>query len=114
VNRSERKLLNEEVGGAEPRLCIRSATRIDAGRWLRKAPVWLCIVEDMLVILAVARRRYVDGCPLDECQDTHYNHATGELVIAPAEGHTLNRFAVSPSEALQLMAAMGFEEPADA
>jgi hypothetical protein len=114
VNRAERELLYEEIGDAEPQLCIRSSTRIDAGGWLRKAPVWLCIVDDMLVVLAVARRRYIAGHMFEECRDTHYNHATGELVIAPAEGHTLNRFAVTPSEALELMEAMGLEESAEA
>lgn len=110
MNRLEERLLREEVGDAKPVLCIRSATRIDAGRWWRRTPVWLCVMEDELVMLAVARRRYIDAIALEDCQATRYCHASGELVIEPGEDLMFNRFALSLTEALELMRAMGLEK----
>ena len=42
-----RDLLRAETGSdTEPVLCLESGTRVDAGWWLRRAPVWLCITAD--------------------------------------------------------------------
>lgn len=95
--------MHEEAGEAPPRLCVRTRTRIDAGRWWRCTPVWLCVMADELVMLAVARRRYVERVSLTECGESRYCHASGELVLAPVEGLTFSRFAVSPREALSML-----------
>ena len=103
MNRLEQQLLREETGDAEPRLCLRSRARIDAGRWWRRTPVWLCVMENELCMLAVARRRYVARIALSDCTASHYNHATGELVIVPGESLRFSRFPVSPREALRIL-----------
>ena len=103
MNWREQQLLREEVGDVKPSLCIRSRARIDAGRWWRRTPVWLCVVANEIVMLAVARRRYFAKKPISECSDSHYNHATGELVIAPGEDLQLSRFPLSPRDALAIL-----------
>lgn len=103
MNTLENHLLREEVGDAEPRLCIRSKQHIDAGRWWRGTPVWLCIVGDELILLAVARRRYIERIPIADCQASHYSHATGELLIEPGEALRFKRFALSPRDALSIL-----------
>ena len=103
MNELETQLLRETVGDAEPSLCIRSGARIDAGRWWRRTPIWLCIVGGELVMLAVARRRYLEKVALADCAASHYSHATGELVIEPVENLRFNRFRLSPREAIQIL-----------
>jgi len=103
VNEIELQLLREMVGVNNATLTIRTRAKIDAGRWWRKTPLWLCVVGDELVMLAVARRRYAEKIAIAECPDSHYNPATGELVIEPGENLRFNRFRVSPREAIQLL-----------
>ncbi|MEX1267964.1 MAG: hypothetical protein WEA56_03090, partial [Balneolaceae bacterium] len=104
MNALEEQLLREAVGDAKPDLCIRSGARIDAGRWWRRTPVWLCIVGGDLVMLAVARRRYIEKVAISDCTASRYSHATGELIIAPAENLRFNRFKLTPREAIPLLA----------
>lgn len=103
MNPLEQKLLREETGGAEPKLCIRTGTRIDLGRWWRSSPVWLCIVGDELILLGVARRRYLERVSLADCRNSHYAHATGELVIDPAGTLRFKRLTLSPRQALEVL-----------
>jgi hypothetical protein len=69
-------------------------------------------VGDDLVMLAVARRRYVARIPISECSGSRYHHATGEFVIEPADKLQFNRFRISAREALQLSETMNLQ-PAD-
>jgi hypothetical protein len=103
MNPLEKALFQEETGTAEPLLCIRTKTRIDAGRWWRSVPVWLCVAGDELTMFAVARRRYFERSAIADCGASHYNHASGELVVEPAEQLRLSRFAMSPREALSIL-----------
>jgi hypothetical protein len=103
VNELELQLLRETGGDKEPTLTIQSQVKIDAGRWWRKTPLWLCVVGHDLVLLAVARRRYAEKIAIADCLDSHYNAATGELVIAPAENLRFDRIKVSPRQAIQLL-----------
>ena len=103
MNQRELQLLKEEVGNSAPRHSVRTKAYIDAGRWWRKTPVWLCVMADELVMLAVARRRYLAKVRLADCGASHYNHATGELVIEPEEGLRFSRFPLSPREALGVL-----------
>jgi hypothetical protein len=109
----ERKLLSEETGGAEPLVCVRSRTRIDAGRWWRKTPVWLCIARNELILLAVARRRYLERVAIADCQASHYCHATGELVIETPAALRFNRLALSPRQALEILQVLNTRHQAD-
>lgn len=103
VDTLEKQLLREATGGAEPRLCVRSRTRIDVGRWWRPKRAWVCVAGDELLMLAVARRRYMARKPLAECRGSYYCHATGELVIEPGEDLDFPRFRMSPKQALDVL-----------
>lgn len=106
MNEMEKALLQETAGGAEQRLCLRTKTRVDAGRWWRSVPLWLCIAGDKLILLAVARRRYIQCVPLSDCALSEYCHATGELIIKPVEGLEFDHIAISPAEALKVLREM--------
>lgn len=100
MNDLESALLEEITNGEEPRLLIRTRTRIDAGRWWRPTAVWLCITARELILFAVARRRYTERIPLSDCINSHYAHSSGELVIDPAEALHMKHVKLSPREAL--------------
>jgi hypothetical protein len=103
MNELELKLLREEIGDAEPSLCIRTGTKIDAGNWWRRTPVWLCVVGRELILLAVARRRYFERVAIADCHASHYSHASGELMLKPAESLRFCRFTLSPADALRVL-----------
>ena len=100
---TESALLKELTGGAEPKLLLRTRTRIDCGRWWRSTPVWLCITGSELILFAVAHRRYSERVPLAGCHASHYAHTTGELVIDPTESLRIKRLSMTPREALSAL-----------
>jgi hypothetical protein len=103
VNPLEQQLLQSETGTAEPRLRVRSGTRVDTGRWWRRSPVWLCATESELIMLAVARRRFFARIALRDAHASRYHHASGELVIEPGESLPLNQFKLPPEDALRIL-----------
>jgi hypothetical protein len=109
MNQLEQQLLSDSVGKDDYRLLLRTKTRIDTGRWWRKTPLWLCVMEDELVLLSVSRRRYIERLSLSDSQQTHYNHSTGELVIEPAESLQYNCCDLSPRDALRVLNLLKIE-----
>jgi hypothetical protein len=103
LNSLEQQLLLAETGTITPRLCIRSDTQVDTGRWWRHSPVWLCVTDDELIMLAVARRRFFARIALSDTHTSRYHHATGELVVEPGELLPLNRFKLTPQDALRIL-----------
>jgi len=99
----EKQLLESECGDTEPRLCIRSRTRVDAGRWWRRTPLWVCVTDSALVLLAVARRKYIEQVPLVDCRASRYCSESAELVLGPAEGLVYSRIRMSPRDALAVL-----------
>lgn len=103
MNELESDLLEELTQGAEPKLLLRTRTRIDAGRWWLRNPVWICITENELILFAVARRRYVERASLSLCNSSHYAAATGVLVIDPAENLRIKHLSLTPRESLDVL-----------
>lgn len=103
MNPTESALFHQLTGGAEPKFLLRTRTRIDAGRWWRRTPVWLCVLGNELILFAVARRRYFERVPLADCHASHYAHASGELVIDPSQSLRIKRLVLSPREALDTL-----------
>ena len=106
MNKREREILNTTIGDVEPRLTIRSDTRVDAGRWWRRTPLWICVTEEEVVVFAVARRQYIQRIAIADCRDSHYCHTTGELVIETGEDLQFNRLAMSPTDGLRVLEAI--------
>jgi len=103
MNDLEAALLDELTDGGDPELLLRSRTRIDAGRWWRRNPVWICITKSELILFAVARRRYVERLPLADCHACHYLAATGELVIDSTDRLRIKHVKLTPREALKAL-----------
>jgi hypothetical protein len=110
MNELEQQLLEEESNGVEPTVVIRSQTRIDTGRWWRPTPVWISVVGNELLMLAVSRRRYVARLPIDTAKDTYFCHTTGELVVKPDEDLTYSRLRMTPKQTLSVLNAMGLPQ----
>jgi hypothetical protein len=106
LNEKEKALLQEATRGETPLLCLRTKTRIDAGLWWWPTPVWLCVMHDAVILLAVARRRYLERVTLKACAESSYCAATGQLLLAPVEGLEVSRLALSPAEALQVLGVL--------
>ena len=103
-----RDLLGESLGDdGEPVVCLRSDTRVDAGSWLRRSPVWLCITADRVVVLVAGRRQHVASVARGSCAGSRYDHATGEVVLEPGDPLRFNRLAFSPREALRILHLLG-------
>jgi len=106
----EKQLLESECGDTPPRLCIRSRTRVDAGRWWRRTPLWVCVTDSALVLQALARRKFIAQVPLVDCRASRYCAETGELVLAPVDGSVaFPRIRVTPREALSVLRLIGVE-----
>jgi hypothetical protein len=103
MNKKESALLQQLTGGAEPKFLLRTRSRIDAGRWWRSNPIWLCVSGDELILFAIARRRYVERVSLDLCKSSHYAPVTGEFVISPVETLEINHLSLTPREALDVL-----------
>ena len=110
MNQLEQQLLREHVGDAEPRLQLRTKTRIDTGRWWRKTPLWLCVMDDELVLLSVSRRRYLERIALSESRKSHYNHSTGKLVIEPTEALQYNSCTLTLRDSLRVLNFLNTEK----
>lgn len=101
-----------KAAGGERRLehisrVVRTGTRVDVGSWICRRRVWACVLEGELLLVAHGRRPYVESVPFEGLTASLYNHVTGELVLAPAEGARVTRLRLSPLEALELLGCIG-------
>jgi hypothetical protein len=103
MTEQELALLAEHAGDNQPRLCVKAKRGIDAGKWWRRTPVWLCVMADELVMFAVSRRRYIASLPLSDCSESYYSPASGELIVEPEEQLEISRFAMSAKDALSVL-----------
>ncbi|NDC63216.1 MAG: hypothetical protein EBZ59_04345 [Planctomycetia bacterium] len=64
-----------------------TGTRVDTGRWFRRAPVSAALVGDRLVLSAEGPRPFRRVLPASALGRAVYNHVTGELAFpAPQPG----------------------------
>jgi hypothetical protein len=111
MDKKVKELLNQEAGEEmEPRFCLRSQTQVDTGGWLGGAPLWLAVSEKELFVLASGKRPYFERVSLEDCAETRYNPANGEIIIAPTKGLICNQLAFSPSEAIEILKILEIEE----
>lgn len=103
MNQLESALLKELTGGAEPKLLIRTHTRIDCGLWWRNTPVWLCITQAEIIIFAVARRHYIERISIGKCTKSYYEPSNGKLVIVSELSLRIGQLALSLREALKVL-----------
>ena len=100
MNSKERDILNAEIGDVEPRIEC-SETRIDTGGWWSRTPLWVCVTEQDVVVLAATRRSYLQRFINPAVTVT--TAVTGELVIEAGENLRFRRLAMSPTNALRVL-----------
>ena len=83
-----------------PQTTLKTATRIDTGRWWRSAPIHLTITGSELILHASGRRPFHLSVPLADCHASRYHPPTGELIIEPAESLPIRNFRLAPQDAL--------------
>ena len=96
--------LRSMVGDAPVFRVEKTGTKVDVGHWFGKVAVWISILEDEMILLAVGRRPFSERVAFDELGKTQYNHVTGEVVLAPAEASAIKTLRLSPLVALDILA----------
>ena len=99
----ESALLSEALAGQTPLLLLRSDTRVDTGRWLRKSPLWLCVTQTDILLLAASKRRYVQRMPISDCTTSQYCHTSGALLLQPSDAWRFNTIQLPPADALKVL-----------
>jgi hypothetical protein len=107
LNALEHASLIAETNGDEPLVSVRSNTRVDTGRWWLPSRLWVCVTRCDVVMLAAARRVYIQRFSIADCQGSHYCHTTGQLVIEAGEDLRFSRLTMSPADALSVLHAIG-------
>lgn len=103
LSAQENALLSEELAGQRPQLLLRSKTRVDTGRWLAKSPLWLCVTETTIVLLAASKRRYVQRMPITDCTTSQYCHTSGALLLQPSDQWRFHSIQLPPADALKVL-----------
>jgi len=103
MNAAERQLFEAALGDQQPKLVVRTQTRIDTGKWLGRSAVWLCVTGQQVVLFAVKKRHWIERASLADAEASWYCHVTGELVIEPTDQLTFGRLKLSPTEALGVL-----------
>jgi hypothetical protein len=104
--REELAWQDRACAGRTPALVVRSATRMDVGHWLGKAPLCVAVVADELVLFAPGKRPFIARVPIVQLSESQYNHVTGELLLAPAPSALVRRLNVPPVEGRKLLEAI--------
>jgi hypothetical protein len=103
LSAAEDSLLSDELAGQRPLVLLRSKTRVDTGRWLRKSPLWLCVTETDILLLAASKRRYVQRMPIADCETSQYCHTSGALLLQPSDAWRFNAIHLPPADALKVL-----------
>ncbi|MCH7725045.1 MAG: hypothetical protein IH991_00990 [Planctomycetes bacterium] len=90
--------------------CVKTQTKVDVGRWMRKSRVWAIGLTDHLALVARGRDGLAERIPYEQLRESVYNHVTGTLVLAPHELPTVKSLKLNPVDAHQLLAQIYFEE----
>lgn len=100
----EDAVLRDALGTAAPVLLYRSGTRVDTGRWLGKGPLWVCLTESAIVLMAASKRRsFHQQMPLSDCKGTQYCHTSGALLLQPSDKWRFNTIVTSPADGLKVL-----------
>ncbi|MEK6235241.1 MAG: hypothetical protein N2C14_11040 [Planctomycetales bacterium] len=97
------KFLRSLIGERTPDCVLRTDSRVDVGYWLAKGRLWACLLDDELVLFALGRRPLVQRAAKSDLNESHYNHVTGEIILAPIESLPVTTFRVAPLQGLELL-----------
>lgn len=85
------------------RLVVRTKTRVDVGSWLGMRRVTAGCLDSSLVLWACGPRPYREYLAFSRLRNSLYNHVTGQLVLAPAEGLRVRGLSMPPDDAVRIM-----------
>ncbi|MDX1681580.1 MAG: hypothetical protein R3336_00535 [Phycisphaeraceae bacterium] len=109
-----RRRLERLAPDAIVREIIATGSRVDTGRWLGPAPVMLCVLEEGVALLADGPDPLAEYWPARTVADSIYNHATGELLLAPARGSDCPGLKLDPLAARRVLSLILFKDDQDA
>lgn len=104
LKRCERRLLDGLLGDEDVFAVLPTGTKIDVGKWYRRHRVCVCVLADEIILFAPGPRPLTERIALADLRDSRYNHVTGEVVLAPADGLGVDRLKVPPLEGLEMLA----------
>ena len=107
--RWHRRLTERLFEGQDAFVLFRTRTRIDTGRWGLRPRIRLCCLRRDLALFAGGKRPHAEKIPFAGLGESVYNHVTGELVLAPADGARVRRLKVTPLEGCQILAQIYHE-----
>lgn len=110
LRKAARRLAERLIGEDEVFVLLKTRTRVDVGGWLGRRRVWAAALADALALFAPGRRPCSARIPFSHLHGSTYNHVTGELVLAPAEGAPVRSLRVSPLDGHRLIAQFRSEE----
>ena len=101
---ARRRFLDSQIDGRPVFHILKTHSKVDVGTWFFKRRVWACLLGDELLLFARGRQPYVERVPFDRLQRSEYNHVTGEVMLAPADGLRVGHLKMPPLEGLHLLA----------
>ena len=82
---------------------VKTGSGIDVGAWSGTRRIWVCCCDQELLLLAAGRQDFVERAPYTQLRESHYNHVTASLLLAPAS-FSVDQLRLKPSDALQILA----------
>jgi hypothetical protein len=107
-NRQREAACRRGAGVPDSATVVRTGTRVDTGGWGLNPRLRAAVVAGEVVLFAPGKRPFVEKLPVTALGASAYNHVTGELVLASADGK--RRLKLPPVEGRMLLAAIQGKE----
>lgn len=110
LGRRARAFAAETLEGDDVFEALPTGTPVDVGSWLGRRRLRCFATAEALVLVAHGPRPWAERVPYRLLRESLYNHVTGELVLAPADGATLTQLRMMPLDACQVLAQIHCED----
>lgn len=82
---------------------LQTQTRVDTGGWGLNPRLRVTALNKELVLYAAGKRPFIERQPFQLLGESHYNHVTGELMLAPGGDARVRRLRLPPIEGQELL-----------
>lgn len=82
---------------------VQTRTRVDAGGWGLNPRLRVTVLDKELVLYAAGKRPFIERLSFQVLGESHYNHVTGELLLAPGGDARVRRLRLPPIEGQELL-----------
>jgi len=100
----EREFLRDLCSSAPLYALLCSGSKVDVGLWMRRGRIRVACLESELLLFAFGPKPFSERYALADLRGSIFNHITGELVLAPADGMPMRTLRLPQQDALQLLA----------